>query len=74
VEVAVVPSIEVTVLVSFKIVGAVAAADIDCAVVTQEACANSGNSVDGSKAADNVTNNAAISRNAFIVVSFYDHR
>jgi hypothetical protein len=62
------------VVVSFKTVGAIAAADIDWAVVTQEACANSGNNVGGSKAADNATNSAANRRSAFIIISFYDHR
>ena len=49
----------------FKTVGAVAAADIDCAVVTQAACAEFMNSI-GKKAEDSATNSAANGRSRFI--------
>ena len=47
----------------FKTVGAVAAAAIDCAVVTHVALADVANNM-GKKAADNVTINAASRRRA----------
>lgn len=53
-----VPSVAVTVPVSFKTTAAVEAAAIDCAVVTQDACAESTISA-GKKAANIRTDNAA---------------
>lgn len=64
----VVPSADVAVDVSFKTTTAVEAAATDCAVVTQDACAEFANSV-GKNAADSATNNAASKRSAFILVS-----
>jgi hypothetical protein len=47
----------------FKTVGAVAAAAIDCAVVTQAACDDVANN-NGKKEADSATDSAAIKRSA----------
>ena len=60
-----VPSVAVTVPVSFKTTAAVEAAATDCAVVTHVALAGV-TSNKGKKAANSATDNAASRRSAFI--------